>query len=66
MKDRPNSIPDVMEYRPNSRPERTVDIGPDFFTILFTENYDTIRVINVWNGPRYITYNTKLHGYNHP
>ena len=48
-----------MEYRPNSTLERTVDIGPDFINLLFTEKCVTNRIINLWSGPRYITYNTK-------
>jgi hypothetical protein len=43
-----------MEYRPHSRPEKTVDIGPELFTRTRTDNFVMEEAIIDWIGPKHV------------
>jgi len=48
-----------MEYRPNSKPEEnSIALNTESFPLPLSEHYILTRAVNVWDGPKFVTYRT--------
>jgi len=49
----------IMEYRPNSKPEeKSTALKTESLPLPLSEHYILTRAINVCDGPKYVTYRT--------
>ena len=49
----------IMEYRPNSKPEEnSIALNTESLPLPLSAHYILTRAINVWDGPNYVTYRT--------
>ena len=50
----------IMEYRPNSKPEeKWTALKTESVPLPLSEHYILTRAVDVWDGPKFVTFRTK-------
>jgi len=50
----------IMQYRPNSKPEeKSTALNTESFPLPLSEHYILTRAVDVWDGPKFVTFRTK-------